>query len=74
MQKRRGLLRHRLGYGAQIIMVSAANPRFAKGQNCYHAKKLRPDSPPTETHEGAFCEQDRWRSTGEYKTSGSKRW
>jgi hypothetical protein len=41
MQKRRGLLRHRLGYGAQIIMVSAANPRLAKGQKCYHAKKLR---------------------------------
>lgn len=73
MQERRGLLRRRLGPGPQIIMVSAANPRLAKGQNCYHAKKLRPDSPPTETHEEAFCKQGRWRSAGEYKTSGSER-
>lgn len=38
-------------------MGSVPKPRCARGQNCYHVRKLRSEQPPTVTHEGNLCEK-----------------
>lgn len=44
-------------------MGSLPKPRCARGQNCYHVRKLRSEKPPTVIQEGGLC--DKCRETGE---------
>jgi len=38
-------------------MKSAAKPRCARGQGCYHVRKLRSEKPSPVSREGDLCEK-----------------